>query len=561
MSETTILEKRLSSASPNSTYPAEGYDYFWKPPAWTILDPQERIVEGYASLPNLDDQGDVIPLDVIEAALPAFMNPWGNLREMHQQSAVGKVLAAKVDEHGLKIITKIEDPTAWAKVKSGVYMGFSIGGNIPDDATETRADGARLIKEVQLSEISLVDRPANPRARIGVVKLNKVFTGKTHRMKCEKHKKEGCEECGCDRTVGHPNTGASSGMAERPAQAAQTKETCSESEAQRRWAFGVQGKQWAREHHFDNPGHLPARKSATSSFAYTDSSGKGHLPIGDAAHVRNALARFNQTHFESKEKANAAWAKIKAAAKRFGIKSEADKPKSQIKEPSSGYSKTNKGIDMTTLEKVKETLVDPDDIKTLEAAEAIIAKASGSEWHTQRDVGNPKDEADEGVDLMDNDAGEDEPVDEFLKAKEADGESAGESGGKQENEQISKEDGMSHLNACHKSLQACHKAFGEEDHPGKAHCEAAMGHLQTAKKCFGKASKAAESDNLRKSFGMQDVPTREEFEELCGSVQYLVNVQKALSDKINGLPRSRPLPPVTIDRDEESRAAYLGRSN
>ena len=43
-----------------------------------------------------------------------------------------------------------------------------------------------------------------------------------------------------------------------------------------------------------------------SDFAYIDSEGGRHLPIHDEAHVRNALARFNQTQFESadaKEKA------------------------------------------------------------------------------------------------------------------------------------------------------------------------------------------------------------------------------------------------------------------
>lgn len=33
------------------------------------------------------------------------------------------------------------------------------------------------------------------------------------------------------------------------------------SEAQRRWAFGVKGKAWARRHHFNNKGKLPARAS------------------------------------------------------------------------------------------------------------------------------------------------------------------------------------------------------------------------------------------------------------------------------------------------------------
>ena len=30
------------------------------------------------------------------------------------------------------------------------------------------------------------------------------------------------------------------------------------SQAQRGWAFGSMGEDWAREHHFDNPGKLPA---------------------------------------------------------------------------------------------------------------------------------------------------------------------------------------------------------------------------------------------------------------------------------------------------------------
>ncbi|MDX6449046.1 MAG: hypothetical protein QOD08_1509, partial [Gaiellaceae bacterium] len=37
------------------------------------------------------------------------------------------------------------------------------------------------------------------------------------------------------------------------------------------------------------------------AFAYVDSKGKRRLPIHDAVHVRNALARFSQCHFEDEE--------------------------------------------------------------------------------------------------------------------------------------------------------------------------------------------------------------------------------------------------------------------
>ncbi len=54
-------------------------------------------------------------------------------------------------------------------------------------------------------------------------------------------------------------------------------------------------------------------------FAYVDKEGGEHLPIHDESHVRNAMARFNQTEFESKTAKESARKKILAAAKRHGI--------------------------------------------------------------------------------------------------------------------------------------------------------------------------------------------------------------------------------------------------
>jgi hypothetical protein len=61
-------------------------------------------------------------------------------------------------------------------------------------------------------------------------------------------------------------------------------------------------------------------KLPRSSFAWVDSEGKGHLPINDEAHVRNAMARFNQTNFDSPEAKRRAYHRIMRAAGRFGIK-------------------------------------------------------------------------------------------------------------------------------------------------------------------------------------------------------------------------------------------------
>ena len=58
---------------------------------------------------------------------------------------------------------------------------------------------------------------------------------------------------------------------------------------------------------------------APKNFAYVDKEGGEHLPIHDADHVRNAIARFNQTAFESVAAKEKARRKVLAAAKRHGI--------------------------------------------------------------------------------------------------------------------------------------------------------------------------------------------------------------------------------------------------
>jgi hypothetical protein len=61
------------------------------------------------------------------------------------------------------------------------------------------------------------------------------------------------------------------------------------------------------------------KKLSKRQFAFVDKEGEGHLPINDESHVRNAMARWNQTDFPSKSAKNAARRKILAAARRHGI--------------------------------------------------------------------------------------------------------------------------------------------------------------------------------------------------------------------------------------------------
>jgi phage head maturation protease len=123
------------------------------------VDAAQRMVYGYASTEARDDQGEVVKREALQSALGDYMR-FGNIREMHQLSAVGKAKDATVDEKGLYLGAKVVDPDAWEKVVEGVYNGFSIGGKV----LERAAGDPKTINKLRLDEISLVDRPANPEA-------------------------------------------------------------------------------------------------------------------------------------------------------------------------------------------------------------------------------------------------------------------------------------------------------------------------------------------------------------------------------------------------------------
>jgi hypothetical protein len=148
------------------------------------IDVERRMVSGFATLDNVDRQGDIV---TTESSVEAFKNFRGNLREMHQPSAVGKIVSFKEDKYfdpndkkfysGVYVSAYVSKGAqdAWEKVLDGTYTGFSIGGNIKtwDDAYDEKIDKTiRVIKNYELHELSLVDNPANQFANI--VSIEKV---------------------------------------------------------------------------------------------------------------------------------------------------------------------------------------------------------------------------------------------------------------------------------------------------------------------------------------------------------------------------------------------------
>ncbi len=152
---------------------------------FTKVNRERRTVAGFATLDNKDQTGDVVTQ---EASLKAFEKFRGNIREMHQPVAVGKLVSFKPEMYydpisksfynGVYVETYVSKGAqdTWEKVLDGTLAGFSIGGKIVESDNEVnKADGTsvRFIKEYDLIELSIVDSPANELCNIlSIQKMN-----------------------------------------------------------------------------------------------------------------------------------------------------------------------------------------------------------------------------------------------------------------------------------------------------------------------------------------------------------------------------------------------------
>ena len=152
---------------------------------FTKVNREKRTVSGFATLDNVDQTGDVV---TAEASMKAFENFRGNLREMHNSVAVGKVVSFKPETYydpttkkfynGVYVdayISKGAQDT-WEKVLDGTLSGFSIGGKINDsdkEVNKSNGQTVRFIKDYDLIELSIVDSPANELCNIiSIQKVN-----------------------------------------------------------------------------------------------------------------------------------------------------------------------------------------------------------------------------------------------------------------------------------------------------------------------------------------------------------------------------------------------------
>jgi hypothetical protein len=148
----------------------------------TKVDLQTRQVWGRATQEVLDGHSEIMDY----ASSAPYFKEWslgvekrsngkskGNIREMHQPLAAGKIIAMNFNdsEKAIDIGTMIVDDEAWKKVQEGVYTGFSVGGDYAKRWMDPQSRGVtRYTAKPQ--EISLVDAPAVPTAVFEMIKMD-----------------------------------------------------------------------------------------------------------------------------------------------------------------------------------------------------------------------------------------------------------------------------------------------------------------------------------------------------------------------------------------------------
>lgn len=138
------------------------------------FDDSGRKFAGYASVFNgLDRYGDTVAPGAYAKTIAERQRPIA-MRWNHFGPVIGKWLDVREDDTGLYVEGELtpghsvaED--AYALLKHGAVTGLSIGFRLPAGGSEKTYNG-RLLKQIDLIEISIVEEPADNAARIADVK-------------------------------------------------------------------------------------------------------------------------------------------------------------------------------------------------------------------------------------------------------------------------------------------------------------------------------------------------------------------------------------------------------
>jgi len=127
------------------------------------------MVYGKATDDSIDIDQQICDAAWLDRAMPEWFKSGGNIREQHSSIAAGVAKEYEQKADGHYITTLVVEPVSVKKVETGVLKGFSIGIKSPRVVRDTKAANGRIIDGI-IVEVSLVDRPANPNAKLMLAK-------------------------------------------------------------------------------------------------------------------------------------------------------------------------------------------------------------------------------------------------------------------------------------------------------------------------------------------------------------------------------------------------------
>ena len=312
----------------------------------------DLLVYGKATDGTVDSDDQIVDPAWSQKALSDWLETGGNVRVQHQaqRDPAGKGVGVEFTPDGHFVKALIVEPVAKRLVEKGVLRAYSVGISRPvieRDITGKARGG--LIKGGVLSELSLVDRPANGNCSFQLVKsaddgsaelTGKVFgaedvlakaaapddqitstvsfspadMAKLLTLRAELEKTGDSKPSDDDDGDDDASDSSDSGGGDEPDSKDDTGDVQAEVDEADDDSKAAEPDAVKADLSAGDRDALPA-----SSFAYVDSQGGKHLPVHDEGHVKSALGRFSQTQFEGGKAKRKAAKKILSRAKSMGI--------------------------------------------------------------------------------------------------------------------------------------------------------------------------------------------------------------------------------------------------
>lgn len=145
-------------------------------PSDEILNKEDRIARGWASVEVKDSQGEIVPIEDLRKSMSTWMFRGGFISDQHTNRIVGKGLRWYEDTHkksgkqGIVIDYQIFknytiDNAVWAEIKSGKRKGLSFGGRATNKPTKKEdsysGETASQLNGLETYEMASVFGPAN----------------------------------------------------------------------------------------------------------------------------------------------------------------------------------------------------------------------------------------------------------------------------------------------------------------------------------------------------------------------------------------------------------------